>query len=201
MQHLSPSEVETPAARLLQLENAHGYLDRVIRELHALRSNKKHPLVGVLQYLSDHIQHTPSELGALRPKGAGAVFATTPDALEEIVVETAKAANEIMGAAEAIEALMPRVEPDVASALQAAVTRIYEASAFQDITGQRITKIIRAVQDIELKIDTLVRACGDAAAGDDNESRVGDAALLNGPQLSGRANTQEDIDALFESQS
>src|ERR1700710_1114621 len=142
----------------LQLTDAHGYLDRVIRELHGLRTQKKHPLLGVLQYLSDQIRHTRAELGTLRPRGAS--LATTADELEEIVAQTARPANEIMGAAEAIEQLMPRVDADVATALLAAVTRIYEASAFQDITGQRITKIIRAVQDIEDKIDTLVSACG-----------------------------------------
>ena len=148
----------------LQLDDAHGYLDRVIRELHALRTEKKHPLVGVLQYLSDHIRNTRHELGALRPSG-GPILGATADELEEVVVETARAANEIMAAAEAIEGLMPRVDKDVADALLAAVTRIYEASAFQDITGQRITKIIRAVLDIETKIDTLTRACGEENEG------------------------------------
>jgi chemotaxis protein CheZ len=183
----------------LQLTDAHGYLDRVIRELHGMRTEKKHPLLGVLQYLSDHIRHTRSELGALRPRGDRATLATTADELEEIVAETARAANEIMGAAEAIEQLMPRVESDVATALLSHVTRIYEASAFQDITGQRIAKIIRAVQDIEEKIDTLVSACGDSGDGAGGDDRTGDEALLNGPQLANAANTQDDIDALFDS--
>lgn len=180
----------------LQLGDAHGYLDRVIRELHGLRTEKKHPLVGVLQYLSDHIRHTRSELGALRPTGAG--LGSTADELEEVVAETARAANEIMGAAETIERLMPRVDKDVADELLAAVTAIYEASAFQDITGQRITKIIRAVQEIEGKIDTLVEACGELGEAHATE-RSGDEALLNGPQLAKAANTQDDIDALFDS--
>jgi chemotaxis protein CheZ len=191
MLHLKPD-----GQGALQLDDAHGYLDRVIRELHGLRTEKKHPLVGVLQYLSDHIRHTRSELGALRPKGAG--LSTTADELEEVVAETARAANEIMGAAETIERLMPRVAPDVAAELLAAVTSIYEASAFQDITGQRITKIIRAVQEIEGKIETLVGACGEAA-GEATDQRSGDDALLNGPQMAKTANSQDDIDALFDS--
>ena len=193
MLHVKPNGQGAPP---LQLDNAHGYLDRVIRELHGLRTEKKHPLVGVLQYLSDHIRHTRSELGALRPKGAG--LSTTADELEEVVAETARAANEIMGASETIERLMPRVAPDVAAELLAAVTSIYEASAFQDITGQRITKIIRAVQEIEGKIETLVGACGEAA-GEATDQRSGDDALLNGPQMAKTANSQDDIDALFDS--
>jgi chemotaxis protein CheZ len=199
MPHPNSMDVELGKDMPLQLENAHGYLDRVIRELHGLRTEKKNPLVGVLQYLSDHIRQTRSELGALRPKGDRALFATTADELEEIVAETARAANEIMGAAETIEALMPKVDEPIAQALLAAVTRIYEASAFQDITGQRITKVIRAVQDIETKLDTLARACGTVGEGLAGPERTGDEALLNGPQLSKGANTQDDIDALFES--
>src|SRR5579863_4233239 len=99
-----------------QIEDAHGYLDRVIHELQALRSEKKHPLLGVLQYLSDHIRNTRSELSALR-RTDREMFASTADELEEVVSETARAANEIMGAAETIEGLMPKVDPDVAQQL------------------------------------------------------------------------------------
>ena len=181
----------------LHLDDAHGYLDRVIAELHALRTERKQPLVGVLEYLSDHIRRTRVELGALRRKDDGSTLSSTADELEEVVAETARAANEIMSAAETVESLLPRVGDDVAQELLHAVTRIYEASAFQDITGQRISKIIGAVLDIEAKIETLVAACGDA--GDAFAAPSGDAALLNGPQLARNANTQDDIDALFES--
>jgi chemotaxis protein CheZ len=78
------------------------------------------------------------------------------------------------------------------------VTRIYEASAFQDITGQRITKIVRALQHIESKLQTLVEECGGADDTAEGEPEVtGDAALLNGPQLGKNANSQTEIDLLF----
>ncbi len=181
-----------------QIENAHGYLDRVISELQALKSERKHPLLGVLQYLSDHIRQTRVELGALR-RTDREMFASTADELEEVVSETARAANEIMGAAEAIEGLMPKVDPEIAQQLLAAVTRIYEASAFQDITGQRIAKIIGAVQGIETSIEALVKVCGDVDGTGAMAARSGDEALLNGPQRSNTANDQNAIDALFES--
>ena len=53
------------------------------------------------------------ELGALRKKGEGASLSSTADELEEVVAETARAANEIMGAAESIEQLLPRVDDAV----------------------------------------------------------------------------------------
>jgi len=180
-----------------QLPDAHDYLDRVIRELRALKAPQKDTLVGVLQYLSDHIRATRAEIGAIRGGASGdQLFGSTADELEEIVTETARAANRIMDAAEAIEGVAGKVDPASAAALSGEVTQIYEASSFQDITGQRITKVVRALQSMETKLQALAGAFGradfmPAAAAE------GDAALLNGPQLSQSASSQDDIDALF----
>ena len=60
----------------------------------------------MLQYLSDHIRLTRSEIGALRQEGGNQqLFGNTADELEEIVTETARAANEIMDAAETVESV------------------------------------------------------------------------------------------------
>lgn len=183
----------------LQIDDAHGYLERLIRELHALGTERKQPLVTVLEYVSRHIQLTREEVGALKPSG-GNSLSSTADELEEIVSETAKAANEIMGAAETVEAIAVETAPSIREALQAAATRIYEASAFQDITGQRITKVVRALQHIESRVEALTRACGEAIAAPQGGSPpVADAALLNGPQLGKNAATQSEIDSLFDS--
>lgn len=185
----------------LGLESAHGYLDRVIRELHGLGTQQKQPLLGVLQYLSDHIRRTRDELTALRPSTKGSnLLSSTADELGEIVDETARAANEIMSAAESIEVAAVGADPALNEKLLAATTRIYEASAFQDITGQRISKIVGALAHIEDKLTRLLDACGNLdAEGGPEDGRVGDAALLNGPQLAVTANSQSDIDALFDS--
>jgi chemotaxis protein CheZ len=139
-------------------------------------------LVAALEHIVEHIQRTRRELGALQHSGAA-------DELEEIVSETARAANEIMAAAESVEAVAAGTDPAVREALQAAATRIYEASAFQDITGQRIAKVVRALQHIESRVDELTGA-GSGPGGD---------TLLNGPQLGRNAATQSEIDSLFES--
>jgi chemotaxis protein CheZ len=180
-----------------QLPDAHDYLDRVIRELRALKAPQKDTLVGVLQYLSDHIRATRAEIGAIRGSASGdQLFGSTADELEEIVTETARAANRIMDAAETIEGVAGKVDPASAAALTDAVTKIYEASSFQDITGQRITKVVRALQSMETKLQSLAGAFGRA---DFTPAAAveGDAALLNGPQLAQSASSQDDIDALF----
>ena len=83
--------------------------------------------------------------------------------------------------------------------LQAAVTTIYEACSFQDITGQRITKIVTTLKAIEQKVAHIV---GTFAPGKPNEQLSedhvpSDADLLNGPQLPGNAMDQSDIDKLL----
>lgn len=191
---------QDPLPKTLHIENAQTYLDRLIRELHALGDEKKQPLVTVLEYLSQHIRVTREEIGALKPGSDGDFLSSTADELEEIVAETARAANEIMGAAESVEAVAAGTDARTREALQAAATRIYEASAFQDITGQRITKVVRALQHIESRIEALASACGEALSqSKTGEPARGDAALLNGPQLSRAAATQSEIDSLFDS--
>ena len=180
-----------------QLPEAHDYLDRVIRELRALKAPQKDTLVGVLQYLSDHIRATRAEIGAIKGSSGGdQLFGNTADELEEIVTETARAANRIMDAAEIIEGVAGKVDPASAASLTDAVTQIYEASSFQDITGQRITKVVRALQSMESKLQSLAGAFGRADFTPPAPAE-GDAALLNGPQLAQSASSQDDIDALF----
>jgi chemotaxis protein CheZ len=184
----------------LQLPDAHGYLNRVIGELRSLEAPHKNTLVSVLEYLSDHIRHTRSEIGALRAgSGNPQMFSTTTDELEEIVTETARATNRIMDSAEAVEKVAASLEAAPAHALMDAVTNIYEASAFQDITGQRITKIVRALQSLEEKLASLASAFGPLDEAVAPKAPAGDAALLNGPQRETTAASQTDIDALFAS--
>ncbi len=181
----------------LQIENAQDYLDRLIRELHTLSSEKREPLVAVLEYVSRHIRLTREEIGSLT-SGEGGPLSSSADELEEIVSETARATNEIMGAAETVESIAAGTDATTREALQAAATRIYEASAFQDITGQRITKVVRALQHIESRVDALTSACGSVIS-KDRDAVTDDQALLNGPQLGRNAATQSEIDSLFDS--
>lgn len=184
------------------IDEAQAYLDKVIASLHALDRREKQPLIGILEYLSQYISSTRGEVAALRTTVADPVaLSQASDELEEIVTETANATNTIMSVAEDIEALSRTVDDPLAGSLLVAATRIYEACAFQDVTGQRITKVVRAVQHIDQKIGLLAGLCGTGSASSaatiKEVARSGDQALLNGPQLAATAQTQDDIDRLF----
>ena len=115
----------------------------------------------------------------------------------------------ILDSVEKIEKASSSLQGESKDAIGTAITNIYEACNFQDITGQRINKVVRTLKQIEEKVAGLVKAFGDEI---DRAATVGqahaaapageadaDKALLNGPQLPGNANSQADIDALFGS--
>lgn len=118
----------------------------------------------------------------------------------------ADATQKILGSAEAIDEkaralaslLKTEYERGVSQDILDLVTRIYEASNFQDIAGQRISKAMAALTVIEQHIAQLCDIWGGAADSSPAESAA-DGALLNGPKLrsdSGHAD-QADIDRMF----
>lgn len=187
----------------IKLDDANDYLDNVIQSLRSLDRREKGPLLKVLEYVSTYIRSTRNEIVSLHVEGPGGEsLGTATDELEEIVAETARAADKIMSAVETIESVIGDVDPESAGRLLGATTKIYEACAFQDITGQRVTKVVRAMQALERKLTTLKVVCdlaGDTSPAAPTAARTGDAALLNGPQLSSAAHSQDEIDRLLAS--
>ena len=127
-------------------------------------------------------------------------FAT--DELDAIVEHTAQATNAILESCELLDEVSATVNGDPAAKLQAAVTKIYEACSFQDITGQRINKIVNTLKAIEGKVAHIIRTFGRSETGNAQPAAqhvATDADLLNGPQLPANAMDQSDIDKLLAS--
>jgi chemotaxis protein CheZ len=170
-------------------------------------------LYAELEQLAHFIQKAKSEIAQLRPDEIrDQHLPTATDELEAIVGATETATNGILSAVEQIENLTAEMPPAVAEKVSEAVTQVYESCNFQDITGQRISKVVKALQHIESKVDGLLSAFGDeitkhrkdgapqgASADASKQDAPGDKALLNGPQLPQDAKGQADIDALFAS--
>jgi chemotaxis protein CheZ len=156
-----------------------------------------------LESLSQYIHAAKAEIAALRPSDIKNEFiASATDELDAIVGATEAATNEIMDAAESLGGLTPVLDPEVAGRLDEITTRIFEACTFQDITGQRITKVVKALKEIESRVETLVRAFGgdyESAPRKEEKAPMTDQDLLNGPQLPSTATNQADIDALLAS--
>ncbi len=159
-------------------------------------------LFDELTRLARFIEAAKRDIAALHPDEIRQKhLPTAADELDAIVAATADATGSILDAAEKLAALDTSA-PAAGDQITEQVTRIFEACTFQDITGQRITKVVKTLKQIELKVTELVQAFGDAprAAGPRRgpAAKTGDAALLNGPQLPADAASQSDIDALFE---
>jgi len=156
-----------------------------------------------IESLADYIHAAKAEIAALRPGEIKNEFiASATDELDAIVGATEAATNEIMDAAEHLESLTPMMDAQVAERLTEITTRIFEACTFQDITGQRITKVVKMLKEIESRVENLVRAFGtegEAPPPKKDPSQMTDEDLLNGPQLPSNAADQAEIDRLLAS--
>ena len=93
-------------------------------------------------------------------------FAT--DELDAIVEHTATATNAILNSCETLDDVGSSLTGEPATRLQDATTRIYEACSFQDITGQRINKVVATLKTIEAKVAQIVATFG----GGDREAPI-----------------------------
>jgi chemotaxis protein CheZ len=168
-------------------------------------------LYAEVESLARYIVTAKSEIAALRPDEIMSDhIPSATDELDAIVGSTEEATNGILQAMESLEALVGDMPPELGEKVTDAVTKVYESCNFQDVTGQRITKVVRALKHIESKVDALVGAFGEdiakykathptADSPKKEQDPMSDAALLNGPQLPDNASKQDDIDALLAS--
>ena len=134
--------------------------------------------------------------------------------LDAVVEATEEATNTIMECAETIMNADDADHDAYKALVDENVMKIFEACSFQDITGQRITKVVTTLQQVESKIDALLQAFGDdikrdgppkpvedseGHANEDEASRVQRRKdlLLDGPQAKGEGVSQDEVDDLF----
>lgn len=126
--------------------------------------------------------------------------------LSEVVRHTEEATNTIMDKAEAIMQLAGGLaDAQAGGKIAEHAVGVLEACSFQDITGQRINKVMSTLEQIELRVGRLVKMLG-GEIGDigkidaiETGPRRADEDLLHGPQLSKDKPSQDDIDKLFGS--
>ncbi len=160
-------------------------------------------LLAEVEALGHTIASAKAEIAALRVDDITdnhIPFAT--DELDAIVEHTATATNAILSSCETLDEVASGLSGEPAARLQDATTRIYEACSFQDITGQRITKVVATLKTIESKVAQIVTTFGGGggqAAKEEAAAAPVEAALLNGPQHPAVAMDQSDIDRLLAS--
>lgn len=158
-------------------------------------------LLGELEALGREVKRAKSEIAALSVDDINeSHIPAATDELDAVVEHTAAATNEILDVCETLEKLQAKVDAEASTALGTAVTRIYEACSFQDITGQRIAKVVQALKAIEARVNAVTAGFGRIpGAAEKGQSRTEGEQLANGPQLPGNASSQADIDKLLAS--
>lgn len=216
----SITDRETSTAAAKDHQQAAVHVDRIFGELEELRElicedpafDEERKILGEgITAIHGAIRQTRGEISTLHAKAVkGREFNRATDELDAVVSDTEAATETILAAAETIDALSLDLLRNAAPEDRAKIEEIrscsisiFEACNFQDITGQRISKVVRTLKFIEERIATMLEIWRDIEGFDDVDiavdERVGDAALLNGPALADEENvvSQDDIDSLF----
>ena len=169
-----------------------------------------------LEVMKEAITRTKGEIASLhRSETTGKGMRRVAGELDAVVESTEQATSTILGSIERIETnanmmrglRLPKAAQENVDGILDNVISAYEACNFQDLTGQRISKIVNVLKFVEEHLDRMIEAWSGldgfrdlltaeapAAAVDDEKS------LLNGPKLDedpGHVD-QSDIDALFD---
>ncbi|MGC2856827.1 hypothetical protein ACM64Y_15250 [Novispirillum sp. DQ9] len=197
-------EPEEPAAG-----QAHGADPR---EAELQRQKEEVDLLKMeLRALAHSIQDTKREIAALRTREeeTDRLLAVTSE-LDAVVGATEGATEGILDAAEKIDTIAHNLRShgddkyiaSLADDIIEHVLTIFENCNFQDITGQRITKVVNTLKFVEERVDRMIEIWGsDAFEGLRNSVADGedeDRRLLNGPQLAKAGISQDEIDKLFD---
>jgi chemotaxis protein CheZ len=146
--------------------------------------------------------------------------------LSAVINTTERATDEILGACEAIDAIAAEALEGFADEgaplavelgrIRDYVVQIFQAASFQDLTGQRLSKVTKMLITVDERLREVENAVGvmpaaDDAAGvaepeaavpakaslDPSDPHFDESALLNGPAAEGQGISQDDIDKLF----
>ncbi len=181
----------------------------VAEVMHTMSGDLSMAKAGILAEVEDlgrYIETTKNEISVLKVGDiTNSHIPAATDELDAIVIHTAMATDVILEECEALDRVADQLRQVTGSEeqawggrLQEATTRIYEACSFQDITGQRVSKIVQTLKKIEEKIQTILTSFVVL----DEEGTTDfladeDTALLNGPQLPSAAMEQSDIDKIM----
>lgn len=160
-------------------------------------------LAAEVMALAAEMSHSMEELKAIgASRIASEDIPTASDELDAIVDVTANATGSILDACEEIENTIETLtDTAAAERLTTATTEIYQACNFQDLTGQRISKIVGTLKSIDRRVTAICTVFGldpDMEVHQDDDVDLNDdSRLLNGPSLPADAMSQDDIDRIL----
>jgi chemotaxis protein CheZ len=207
-----PFTAEIQQRRDLRVSN-----EQILHEIKSLEGRLEKLAVGNVELegatpgtLLDQVERTKKEIATLITQNTkDDRLATAARELQAVVRATESATFTIIDIAERVDELLHDLKSHtgdstiVATADEIAetTTDLHEACNFQDITGQRIKKVVNTLQFVEERLVAMIEIWGaDTLAVTEHSAkgRDGEEKLLQGPQMEEDAIAQEDIDKLFE---
>ena len=161
-----------------------------------------------MKELARYICQAKQDIASIKPDDISTNYIpNATDELDAVVGATEEATNRIMDVCDTLSTIAAECTPEINQKIIACTTAVFEACNFQDITGQRITKVVETLRHIDSRIEAIVKAMGEEIHrhGDQHvptniHSADPDSALLNGPQLPQNAVSQSAIDQLMGGQ-
>ncbi|ESQ87717.1 chemotaxis protein CheZ [Asticcacaulis sp. AC460] len=187
-------ELEPKLINLMQQSEALVALMRgFFQQLDKKRSEEFRIIAGYIAKAKEEIREMrPHDISHERIPTAGAE-------LEAITRDTENATHAIMNAAEEIMG-MSEATPGYKAKVDDEVMKIFEACSFQDITGQRVSKVVNVLKQIEERVGKLANTLGvdDKPTEMTADEKRRHDLLLNGPAIGGPETKQDAIDAMFD---
>jgi chemotaxis protein CheZ len=157
-----------------------------------------------LRDIANYIETMKSELGVFQVNDLKeSRIPAAGQELDAIIKATEDATNTIMESAEALMSAECNDAKAYQSLVNDHVMKIFEACSFQDITGQRVAKVVETLQMIESRVGRFadaVNAKDVAGFLDEREAarhKRKENLMLNGPQLAGEGIDQKFVDDMF----
>jgi chemotaxis protein CheZ len=161
---------------------------------------------------ADRTKTKNSDRPAVPPGAAellqGEIFPDINNDLSSVGDRLQDAAQRILASTEKVEALMDSLKPEQAGVLLDAITEIYSACGFEDITGQTLGRVMGKLRQVEYESERLLAAMGNKEAEKRTEQLEKEIEiemareqeqLLHGPDSMKEANSQEEIDKILAS--
>jgi chemotaxis regulatin CheY-phosphate phosphatase CheZ len=143
------------------------------------------------------ITRTKAEIASIRPADhAPSDLLVASEALDGIVRTTERATSEILEAAEHVQEAAWTLREEGANEtlcdeLDRRATEIYTACSFQDLTAQRVTRIVQTLRFLEGRLNAMIDIWGRP---DEDEAPLADAPALSRDLDAEEALTQSDVD-------
>ncbi|MFD2206008.1 hypothetical protein [Kiloniella antarctica] len=166
-----------------------------------------------LAKLIHYVERVRLELANItRKKGDRSDFENMSDQLDALIKNTEEASYEILKSSEDILETVDKLREEnseedrnkLCDLITTSATNTLQACSFQDITGQRVTKILRSVQFVEDRVNSMAEIYGQSSintlglelsANEEPDEEI----PMEGPAMKlDEAISQDDIDALFD---